>query len=75
MSDKILGPCRRSTGTFRAYFDSQAEAVAYAADPRNVDYHEDVPVFCGRCGKFHLSHPTWLLDRPWETIASELRVN
>lgn len=75
--DKILEPepCRRNTGTFRAYFNSQEEAEDFASDPRNVDYHEDLVVFCGRCGKFHLSHPSWLSSRPWEIVASQLRVN
>jgi hypothetical protein len=68
-------PCKRSTGTPRAFFDTKEEALAFAADPDNPAYQEDVVVFCGRCGRFHLSHPSWLEERPWETVASELRVN
>ena len=75
--NKILEwkPCRRSTGTLRAYFNTQSEAIAFASDPANTNYQEDVVVFCGHCGNFHLSHPSWLSLRPWETIAAELKLN
>ena len=71
----MIETCKRSTGTPRMFFETQAEAIAYQNDPVNEAYHDDVVVFCGRCGKFHLSHPTWLESRPWETIASQLRSN
>jgi hypothetical protein len=71
----MIEPCKRASGTPRAFFDTQREAIAFAADPANAAYHDDVVVFCGRCGKFHLSHSLWLPSRPWETIASQLRSN
>jgi hypothetical protein len=71
----LVEPCKRASGTPRAFFETQEQAVAFAADPANTAYHHDVVVFCGRCGKYHLSHPSWLSSRPWETIASQLRSN
>jgi hypothetical protein len=67
--------CKRTTGTPRAAFDNQQDAVVFRDNPINWAYHDDIVVFCGRCAKFHLSHPTWLESRPWETIASQLRSN
>jgi len=68
-------PCRRSTGTERRWFDTVEDALAFKADPLNVDYHEDEVTLCGRCGKFHLSHPSWLEFKPWEKLAAKLVVN
>src|SRR5579863_6558881 len=68
-------PCKRVSGRPRAFFETQEQAIAFQSDPVNTAYHHDVVVFCGRCGKFHLSHPDWLPSRAWETIASQLRSN
>ena len=53
----MIETCKRSTGTPRMFFETQAEAIAYQNDPVNEAYHDDVVVFCGRCGKFHLIAP------------------
>jgi hypothetical protein len=47
--DTALEPCRRSSGSFRAYFNTQADAEAFEADPRNVDYHGDIAHHCHKC--------------------------
>src|SRR6266851_3560581 len=73
MKDNLVEPCKRKSGLPRAHFNTQEEAIAYASDPANTNYHEDVAVLCGHCGNFHLSHPSWLSMRPWETIATELK--
>jgi hypothetical protein len=52
--------CRRSDGTFRAWFATRAEAVAFAKNPLNPAYHGDVPVLCARCNFYHLNRPEWL---------------
>lgn len=67
-------PCKRASGSYRAYFETQEEAIAFATDPGNPCYHGDVTVFCGRCGYFHLSKLEWLQARPWETPVTQLRV-
>jgi len=54
--------CLRASGTPRAWFATHAEAIAFAADPANPDYHGDVPVPCahpGCEGGWHLSQPWW----------------
>jgi len=51
---------RRRDGSFRAWFASAAEAVAFAEDPRNhPTYQGDVVVRCQKpeFGGFHLSRP------------------
>jgi len=53
---------------------TREEAEAFAKDPKNVDYHGDIAVFCGPCGYFHLSKEDCLPARPWETVASKLRI-
>jgi hypothetical protein len=54
-------PCRRASGAFRAFFATKEEAEAFRDEPRNVDYHGDIPNFCGRCDRWHLSRPEWLV--------------
>jgi len=49
--------------------------VEFRDDPANIVYHGDIPVWCGRCGNYHLSRPEWLEFKPWETPAAELKVN
>jgi hypothetical protein len=54
--------CRRADGTFRAWFASAAEAVAFAENPDNGQvYKGDVAVQCLKpgCGGWHLSQPHW----------------
>jgi hypothetical protein len=51
--------CRRPDGSFRAWFVTRAEAVAFAADPTNFWYRDDVPVRCVNCFGWHLSQPSW----------------
>jgi hypothetical protein len=66
--------CLRSTGTERAWFNSPEEAAAFRET--HPDYAEDVIVFCPKCGGlFHLSHPSWLASRPWETPIKDLKVS
>jgi hypothetical protein len=55
--------CKRSAGTERAWFNSRAEAEAFAADPANPNYHGDVAHLCGWCDFYHLSRPEWLLPK------------
>jgi hypothetical protein len=50
------GPCRRNNGTFRAHFPSREDAEAFAADSKNIDYHDDIAHLCHKCGRWHLSH-------------------
>jgi len=57
---EIVSPCRRSSGSFRAYFNTQAAAESFATDPRNVDYHGDIAHLCHKCLRWHLSRPEWL---------------
>ena len=40
--------CKRANGTLRAYFSSEAEAVAFEADPTNIAYHGDVAHLCDK---------------------------
>lgn len=68
-----LEPCKRSSGTARAFFTTQDEALNHTKD--HSEYREDIVVFCTRCGYYHCSHPTWLESRPWEIIASDVRNN
>ena len=63
--------CLRDTGVPRAAFDSIDDALRMIANDER--YMDDVVVLCGRCGKFHCSHPSWLEARPWETLVSKLR--
>lgn len=60
MTDKILEPCRRTSGSYRAYFNTQEEAQAFARDPMNIDYHGDIAHHCHKCLRWHLSRPEWL---------------
>lgn len=61
MMDKILEPCRRASGTFRAHFPNKEAAEAFRDDPRNVDYHGDIAHYCHKCFRWHLSRPEWLV--------------
>ena len=67
-------PCKRSTGTYRAHFETRAEAEQFAQDPANHPiYLGDVAHKGGSCGWWHLSRPEWLapawLDLDAETAA------
>jgi hypothetical protein len=60
---KTGAPCRRSTGTLRAYFDTQEAAERFASDPRNWPaYQDDVARLCKACGYWHLNRPEWLAE-------------
>lgn len=66
--------CRRSNGTFRAWFANAAEAVAFATNPANHPvYQGDVAVQCWTpgCGGWHLSRPWW----PDAVAATKASVN
>jgi hypothetical protein len=65
--------CLRESGTPRASFETQEDAEAFRDDPKNTQYHQDVCVFCIRCERYHLSHPSWS-SRPWE-ISVEVDAN
>jgi hypothetical protein len=55
-------PCRRVSGSFRAFFSTQAEAEVFAADPSNWPaYKSDIAHHCGKCGRWHLSQIEWLV--------------
>ena len=56
--------CKRSNGTYRAWFKSREEAEAFAKDPVNHPvYLNDVAHLCAKCGFYHLSKPKWLEPR------------
>lgn len=60
----LAPPCRRSNGSFRAYFLTKDAAERFALDPANHPmYLGDVAHACGKCGYFHLSRPEWLLEQ------------
>jgi thiamine monophosphate synthase len=65
--------CRRSNGSFRAWFPTKEAAEAFAADPRNVAYQGDIPVLCMKigCDGWHLSQPDW----PDAIAAAQMKVN
>jgi hypothetical protein len=65
--------CRRSNGTLRAWFETAAEAVAFAENPLNTAYHGDVAVQCLKpgCGGWHLSQPHW----PDACVAAKAWIN
>jgi hypothetical protein len=55
-------PCRRNSGTLRAYFLSREAAEAFAADPANWPvYKGDIAHLCHKCGRWHLSRVEWLV--------------
>jgi hypothetical protein len=64
--------CKRSTGTDRAWFRTQEEAVAFANDPVNPAYHGDIAHYCAVCGFFHLSKPEWLVKFVCERCNEEI---
>jgi hypothetical protein len=53
-------PCRRASGSERAWFLTREEAEAFALDPANIHYHGDVAHLCAFCDLWHLSKPEWL---------------
>jgi hypothetical protein len=62
--DKFLEPCRRTSGSFRAYFNTKEEAEAFAADPSNWPvYRGDIAHLCHKCWRYHLSRPEWLVPQ------------
>ena len=60
-SEEQTNRCRRPSGTFRAWFQTAQEAVAFAENPANQAYQGDVAVRCQKsgCGGWHLSQPHW----------------
>jgi hypothetical protein len=72
MPTEILEPCRRSTGTFRAFFDTKEEAERFADDPANwPTYKGDIAHHCPKCLRWHLSRVEWLVqlqDRVMRTV-------
>lgn len=63
MNNELLEkePCRRPSGSFRAFFSTKEEAEAFSADHENTDYHGDIAHRCGKCGRWHLSRVEWLV--------------
>jgi hypothetical protein len=61
VNNEFKEPCRRPSGSYRAYFATKEEAEAFAADPKNTDYHGDIAHRCGKCGRWHLSRVEWLV--------------
>jgi hypothetical protein len=61
MDCKLTEPCRRQSGSFRAYFRTREEAEAFAADPANWQtYKNDIAHRCSKCNFWHLSKFEWL---------------
>jgi hypothetical protein len=61
-------PCRRQSGSFRAYFYTREEAETFANDPANHPvYLGDLAHLCMKCGFWHLSKVSWLFPK-WETL-------
>jgi len=59
-------PCRRQSGSFRAYFPSREQAEAFATDPVNwPTYLDDIAHQCAKCGYWHLSRFEWLFPE-WD---------
>jgi len=68
-------PCRRQSGSFRAYFYTREEAEAFAADPTNwPTYQGDIAHLCTKCGFWHLSRVEWLFPA-WPTLHENTVVN
>jgi hypothetical protein len=70
---ELLGqePCKRRSGSYRAYFATKEEAEAFAANPANTDYHGDIAHHCPKCLRWHLSRVEWLVqpqDRVMRTV-------
>jgi hypothetical protein len=66
-------PCRRQSGSFRAHFQTRAEAEKFAADPANWPiYKDDIARLCPRCGWWHLSRFEWMFA-DWDE--NRVRVN
>jgi hypothetical protein len=63
-------PCRRPSGSFRAYFNTKEEAETFAQDPANPTYHGDIAHLCAKCGFWHLSRFEWLFPK-WESHNDE----
>ena len=67
-------PCKRASGSYRAYFSTKEDAEAFAADPTNwPTYQGDVAHRC-HCGFWHLSRVEWLFPE-WETLHENTVVN
>ena len=74
VTDENSMRCRRSNGSFRAWFATRADAISFAKGPHNPAYHGDVPVQCahpGCEGGWHLSQPWW----PDAVAAAQAEVN
>ena len=65
-------PCKRSTGTYRAFFETQEAAERFAA--ANPNYHGDLAHLCLKCGAWHLSSRSgWCpLDARYDRSRMEL---
>jgi len=71
----VMEHCKRSNGTVRKWFDT-VEAALEFQKVHPEGYGADVVTLCRKCGGcFHLTHPDWLSDLPWETPVSELVPN
>jgi hypothetical protein len=55
VNKEFMEPCRRPSGSYRAYFATKEEAEAFAADPGNAGYQGDIAHYCEKCGRWHLS--------------------
>jgi hypothetical protein len=74
-ASQMKEPCKRTTGTYRAWFVTREEAERFAADPANTAYHGDIAHLCAACGYWHLSRPEWLAPE-WLTMTTEAeRIN
>jgi hypothetical protein len=51
--NESLKPCLRNSGSPRASFPSRETAEAFAE--KHEDYYGDLPRFCGKCLRWHLS--------------------
>ena len=51
--NESLTLCLRNCGSARAHFPSKEAAEAFAE--KHEDYYGDLPRFCGKCLRWHLS--------------------
>jgi len=68
-------PCRRQSGSFRAYFRTREDAERFAQDSANwPTYQGDIAHACGKCGFWHLSKVSWLFPE-WDALQENAAVN
>jgi len=74
-SNDIGEPCKRSTGSYRAHFQTRDEAERFGRNPQNPAYHGDIAHKCRSCGWWHVSRPEWLAPAWLDLHAENAIVN